>query len=145
MEYAVPGVEHVDERLTVRGTPRPISSHSMLSGWKCNLNYSTQVQQPTEGRFLTAAVQMEQALTRGGAAMFTRSTPGCGIFGGHSLAWAASPLLKLRGSAGSLGLRLPNESGQLWGLVVTFEWYIHSKYMVYTWYNPHLNPDQNAA
>jgi hypothetical protein len=47
--------------------------------------------------------------------LFTRSTPGCGILDGPSLAWAASPWPKLRRAKGSLGLRLPNERGQLNG------------------------------
>ncbi len=38
-------------RRTGWGTSWPSSSHSMLSGRKWNINYSTQVQQPTEGRF----------------------------------------------------------------------------------------------
>ncbi len=39
---------------------------------------------------LRAAVPMVLALPSGGAAMFTRSTPGCGTPEGPSLAWAAS-------------------------------------------------------
>ena len=49
----------------------------------------------------------------GGAAMFTRSTPGCGTLDGPSLAWAASLWPKLRRSEGSPGLRLPSADGQL--------------------------------
>ncbi len=111
----------------MRETPWQIPSHSMLSGRKHNLNYSTQVQQPTEGRFLSAAVPMERALASGGAAMFTRSTPSYGILDCSSLAWAASQWPRLRRSAGSRGLRLPNELGQLSRLV-------HGVCMVYTWY-----------
>jgi hypothetical protein len=40
------------------------------------------------GTLLSAAVQMVRALPRGGAAMLTRSTPGCGTLDGPSLAWA---------------------------------------------------------
>jgi hypothetical protein len=85
----------------------------------------------SEGRFLSAAVPIELALTRGGAAMFTRSTPSCGILDGPSLAWAASPGPKLRKSAGSLGLRLTNGRGQISGLVIVYTWYIPGIYMVY--------------
>ncbi len=139
------------ENCTMRGTPQLSSSHSMLSGGKCSFNYSTQVQQPTEGRFLSAAVLMVQALTSWGAAKFTRSTPGCVILDGPSLAWAASLWPKLRRSAGSLCQRLPNKSGQLSWLVsdicmvytlyihgiymvYIYTWYIHGIYMVCTWY-----------
>ncbi len=47
---------------------------------------------------LSAAVPMEQALTSGGAAMFTRSTPGCGTLDCSRLAWAGSLWLNLRRS-----------------------------------------------
>ena len=88
------------------------------------------------GTLLSAAVPMVLALTRGGAAMFTRSTPGCGTLNGPSLAWAASLWLKLRRSEESPGLRLPNERGQQSGpaltsdLCLVYTWYIQ----VYTWY-----------
>ncbi len=36
---------------------------------------------------LSMAVPMVLALPHGGAAMFTRSTPGCGTLDGHSLVW----------------------------------------------------------
>ena len=62
---------------------------------------------------LSAAVPMVQALTSLGAAMFTRSTPGCGSLDCPSLAWAASLWPKLRRSEGSTGLRLPSADGQL--------------------------------
>jgi hypothetical protein len=58
----------------------------MLSGQKFNLNYSTQITAADRRTLLGAAVLMAQALTRGGAAMFTRSTPGCGTLDGPSLA-----------------------------------------------------------
>ena len=88
------------------------------------------------GTLLSAAVPMVLALTRGGAAIFTRSTPGCGTLDGPSLAWAASLWPKLRRSKGSPGLRLPNERGQQRGpsltsdLCFVYTWYIQ----VYTWY-----------
>ncbi len=70
-----------------------------------------------DGRtLLSAAVLMVQAQAHGGAAMFTRSTPGCGTLDGPSLAWAASLWPKLRRSDGSPGLRLPSADGQLIGL-----------------------------
>jgi hypothetical protein len=77
---------------------------------------------------------MVRALPRGGAAMFTRSTPGCGTLDGPSLAWAASQWPRLRRSEGSPGLRLPNERGQQSGPGLSSNWYIHGIYMVYTWY-----------
>ncbi len=81
---------------------------------------------------MSAAVPMVQALTRGGAAMFARSTPSCGTLDGPSLVWAASLWPKLRRSEGSLGLRLPNEHGQQSGpTLITFVWYVHGMYMVY--------------
>jgi hypothetical protein len=92
------------------------------------------------GTLLSAAVPMVRTLPRGGAAMFTRSTPGCGTLDGPSLAWEASLWPKLRRSEGSLGLMLPNERGGAVGhkagprWQVTFYWYIHDIYNVYTWY-----------
>ena len=86
------------------------------------------------GTLLSAAVPMVLALPRGGAAMFTRSTPGCGTLDGPSLAWAASQWPRLRRSEGSPGLRLPNERGQQSGPGLSSNWYIHGIYMVYTWY-----------
>ncbi len=91
---------------------------------------------------LSAAVQMVRALPRGGTAMFTRSTPGCGTLDGPSLAWAASLWPRLRRSTGSPGQtrRLPSADGQLsWlaslsDLDMVYVWYIHGIYMVYTWY-----------
>jgi len=62
------------------------------------------------------AVLMELALHRGGAAMSTRSTPGCGTLAGPSLAWAGSLWLKPMRYARSPGQRLPSENGQLRGL-----------------------------
>jgi hypothetical protein len=63
------------------------------------------------GTLLSAAVPMVRALPRGGAAMFTRSTPGCGTLDGPSLAWAASQWPRLRRSEGNPGLRLPSADG----------------------------------
>jgi hypothetical protein len=81
---------------------------------------------------------MVRALPRGGAAMFTRSTPGCGTLDGPSLAWAASQWPRLRRSEGSPGLRLPSADGQLSGLAsdlrLVYVWYIHGIYLVYSWY-----------
>jgi hypothetical protein len=51
-----------------------------------------------------------------GAAMFTRSTPGCGTLDGPNLAWVASLWPKLKRSDGSPGLRRPSADGQLSGL-----------------------------
>jgi hypothetical protein len=65
---------------------------------------------------LSAAVPMVLALPHGGAAMFTRSTPGCGTLDGPSLVWATSLWPKLKSSDGSPGLRLPSAAGQLSGL-----------------------------
>ncbi len=65
---------------------------------------------------LSAAVPMVLALPHGGAAMFTRSTPGCGTLDGPSLVWATSLWPKLKSSDGSPGLRLPSAGGQLSGL-----------------------------
>ena len=56
---------------------------------------------------------MVLALTRVGAAMFTRSIPGCGTLDGPSLAWAASLWPKLRRSEGNPGLRFPSADVQL--------------------------------
>ncbi len=90
------------------------------------------------GTLLSAAVLMVQALPRGGAAMFTRSTPGCGILDGPSIAWAASKWPRLRRSEGSPGQRLPSADGQLSGLAsdlhMVYVWYIHGIYLVYPWY-----------
>jgi hypothetical protein len=90
------------------------------------------------GTLLSAAVLMVLALPRGGAAMFTRSTPGCGTLDGPSLAWEASLWPKLRGSYGSLSLMLPSERGQQsWpvllasDLLLVYTWYIHGIYQVY--------------
>jgi hypothetical protein len=83
---------------------------------------------------LSAAVPIVLALPRGGAAMFTRSTPGCVILDAPSLAWAASQWPRLRRSEGSPGLRLPSADGQLSGLTsdlgMVYVWYI----LVYPWY-----------
>jgi hypothetical protein len=87
---------------------------------------------------LSAAVPMVRALPRGGAAMFMRSTPGCGTLDGPSLAWAASLWPRLRSSEGSPGLRLPSADGQLSGLTsdlcMVYVWYIHGIYLVHPWY-----------
>ena len=87
------------------------------------------------GTLLSAAVPMMLVLTRGGAAMFTRSTPGCGTLDGPSLAWAAYLWPKLRKSEGSPGLRLPNADGQLRRLArdfhMVYAWYIPGIYLVY--------------
>ena len=90
------------------------------------------------GTLLSAAVPMVRALPRGGAAMFTRSTPGCGTLDGPSLAWAASQWPRLRRSEGNPGPRLQSADGQLSGLAsdlrLVYVWYIHGIYLVYTWY-----------
>ena len=89
-------------------------------------------------------VPMVLALTRRGAAMFTRSTPSCGTLDGPSLAWAASLWPKLRSSDGSPGLRLPSADGQLSRLasylrmVYALAWYKHGIYREYTLYIPGL-------
>ena len=96
-----------------------------------NLNYSTLVQQPAEGRFwVQMAVVLAQS--RGGAAMFTRSTPGCGTLDGPSLVWATSLWPKLKSSDGSPGLRLLSAAGQLSGLASDHCMNMHGIYMVYT-------------
>ena len=81
---------------------------------------------------------MVRALPRGGAAMFTRSTPGCGTLDGPSLAWAASQWPRLRRSEGNPGPRLPSADGQLSRLAsdlrLVYVWYIHGIYLVYPWY-----------
>ena len=84
---------------------------------------------------LSMVVQMvlPVALTRGGAAMFMRSTPGCGTLGDPSLAWAASLWPKLRRSDGSPGLRLPSADGQQRRLEHDFS-------MVYAKYIPCIYP-----
>ncbi len=86
------------------------------------------------GTLLSAAVPMVRALTRGGAAMFTRSTPGCGTLDDPSLAWAAYQCPKLRKSEGSPGLRLPNADGQLRRLAREFCMVYTRNIPVYTWY-----------
>ncbi len=63
------------------------------------------------GTLLSVAVPMVLALPRGGAAMFTRATPGCGTLDGPSLAWEVSLWPKLKRSKGSLSLMLSNERG----------------------------------
>jgi hypothetical protein len=50
------------------------------------------------GTLLSTAVPMVRALPRGGAAMFTRSTPGCRTLDSPSLAWAALLWPRLRRS-----------------------------------------------
>ncbi len=82
---------------------------------------------------------MVWALTSGGAAIFTRSTSGCGTLDAPSLAWAASLWQKLRRSEGNLGPRLPSAGGQLSWLASDLRMvnvrYIHGIYLVYdTWY-----------
>ena len=84
------------------------------------------------GTLLSAAVPMVRALTRGGAAMFTRSTPGCGTLDGPSLAWAASLWPKPRRYEGSPCLRLPSADGQLKRLAPDFR-------MVYAQYIPGIS------
>ncbi len=73
-----------------------------------------------------------------GAAMFTRSTPGCRTLDGPSLAWAASLWPKLRSSDGSPGLRLPSADGQLSRLAsdlrMVYAQYIYGIYHEYTLY-----------
>ncbi len=88
------------------------------------------------GTPLSAAVPMVRALPRGGAAMFTRSTPGCGTLDGPSLAWAASQWPRLRRSEGSPGLMLPNARGQQsgTGIYMVYTWNIQAYYKVYTTY-----------
>ena len=86
------------------------------------------------GTLLSAAVPMVLALTRGGAAMFTRSTPGCGTLDDPSLAWVAYLCPKLRRSEGSPGLRLPNVDGQLRRLAREFCMVYTRNIPVYTWY-----------
>ena len=84
------------------------------------------------GTLLSAAVPMVLVLTRGGAAMFTRSTPGCGTLDGPSLAWVAYLWPKLRKSEGSPGLRLPNADGQPRRLVREFRMVYTTDIPVYT-------------
>ena len=97
------------------------------------------------GTLLSAAVPMVLALPRGGAAMFTRSTPGCGTLDGPSLAWAASLWPKLRRSEGSLGPMLPNERGQQsWpalasDFLLVYTWFIQCIYTTYIRYIPALS------
>jgi hypothetical protein len=94
------------------------------------------------GTLLSTAVLMVQALPRGGAAMFTRSTPGCGILDAPSLAWAASQWPRLRRSEGSPSQRLQSADGQPSGLAsdlrtahsTVYVWYIYGIYLVYPWY-----------
>ncbi len=80
------------------------------------------------------------ALTRGGAAMFTRSTTGCRTLDGPSLVRAASLWPKLRWSKGSLSQMLPNERGQQRGpalasdFLLVYTWYIHGIYTTYIRY-----------
>ncbi len=93
------------------------------------------------GTLLIAAVPMVLALPRGGAAMFTKSTPGCGTLNSPSFAWAASLWPKLRRSEGSPGPMPPNERGQqscqdcqVTGMYMVYTWYIHGIYMIYITY-----------
>jgi hypothetical protein len=86
------------------------------------------------GTLLSVAVSMVRALPLEGAAMFKRSTPGCGTLDGPSLAWAAALWPRLRISEISPGLRLPNERGQQSGPGMSSNWYIHGMYMLYTWH-----------
>ncbi len=88
---------------------------------------------------LSAVVPIVRALPRGGAAMFTRSTPGCGILDGPSLAWAASQWPRLRRSEGSPGLMLPSERGPQSGPGLSSEWNMHGIYLVYTMYIPRIS------
>ena len=87
---------------------------------------------------VTMQFPMVRALPRGGAAMFTRSTPGCGTLDGPSLAWAASQWPRLRRSEGNPVPRLQSADGQLSGLAsdlrLVYVWYIHGIYLVYSWY-----------
>ncbi len=76
----------------------------------------------------------KQALPSGGAAIFTRSRPGCGTLDGPSLAWAASLWLRLRRSEGSPSTMLPNECGQQSGPWLSGDWYIHGIHMIYITY-----------
>ncbi len=90
------------------------------------------------GTLFSAAVPMVLALPRGGAAMFTRSTPGCGILDCPSLAWAASQWPRLRRSEGSPGPMLPSERGPQSGPGLSSDWNIHGIYIVYTLYIPRI-------
>jgi hypothetical protein len=72
------------------------------------------------GTLLSAAAPMLRALPRRGAAMFMRSTPGCGILDAPSLAWAASQWPRLRKS--------PSDH------LMVYVWYIHGISLVYPWY-----------
>jgi hypothetical protein len=87
---------------------------------------------------LSAAVPMVLALPHGGAAIFTRSTPGCGTLDGPSLVWVTSLWPKLKSSDRSPGLRLPSADGQLSRLAsdhrMEYAKYIHGIYHEYTWY-----------
>jgi hypothetical protein len=91
---------------------------------------------------LSAALQMVPALPsrasrlRGGAAMFTRSTPGCGILDAPSLAlaWAAYLWPKLRRFKGSPGQTLPSSDGILLTRL-TSDFHM----VVYTWYVPGIS------
>ncbi len=75
---------------------RVLSFHAFWTEMQRQLSHtSTAANRRT---LLSAAVPMALALTRGGAAMFTRSTPGCGTLDCPSLAWAASLWPKLRRS-----------------------------------------------
>ena len=69
-----------------------VAMKTFLSTW---FSTSTTADRRT---LLSTAVPMGQALTRGGAAMFTRSTPGCGTLDDPSLAWMAYLCPKLRRS-----------------------------------------------
>ncbi len=112
--------------------------HNLAPCESLSYSHSTDTNaQPAEGRFW---VQMTVVLakSRGGAAMFTRSTPSCGTLDGPSLAWAASLWQKLRSSDGSPGLRLPSANGQLSRLAsylrMVYAQYIHGIYQEYTLY-----------
>ena len=90
---------------------------------------------------MSTAVPMGLALTRGGAAMFTRSTPGCETLDDPSLALVAYLCPKLRRSKGSPSLRLPNADGQLrrlareFHMVYTRDIPVYTMNIpVYTWY-----------
>ncbi len=118
------------------GPPQKSSSHVMLSGRKCNLYYSTSVQQQTVtvGHLWVQLCQWCRPYLEDGQSF---------LWDQHlalELWWAGSLWPRLKRSARSPGLRLPSEDTK-WARnfesQVIFVWYIHGIhgiYQVYTLY-----------
>jgi hypothetical protein len=100
---------YTDNDCFVKDMTQPLLFHAFWTEMQPQLFHISTA--ADSGTLLSAAVPIVRALPRGGAAMFTRSTPGCGALEGPSLAWAASLWPRPKRSKGSPGPMLPSERG----------------------------------